>query len=87
MPRIGHEVWVDFIQGNIDCPIVMGTVLKLIKEPAGWRVDDITIVSKAPDYEDERPFVFQTRRHTGRFHRRPRIYHLQTVWSARQERR
>jgi type VI secretion system secreted protein VgrG len=26
MPRIGHEVWVDFIQGDIDCPIVMGSV-------------------------------------------------------------
>jgi type VI secretion system secreted protein VgrG len=26
MPRIGHEVWVDFVQGDIDCPIVMGSV-------------------------------------------------------------
>lgn len=25
MPRIGHEVWVDFVQGDIDCPIVMGS--------------------------------------------------------------
>lgn len=33
------------------------TVLKLIKEPAGWRVDDIAIISRAPDYEDGRPSI------------------------------
>lgn len=44
LPRVGHEVVVDFLNGDPDCPIVTGRVFNATNMPA-WRLPDQTNLS------------------------------------------